>query len=72
MVVTMRPIPPKLVSRAVQITSRFPKAHGAPVHVGDGASIGIPDLTKIDLGKSLRLRKVSFLSFGDVESPPKW
>lgn len=51
MVVTMRPIPPNLVSRAVQITSRFPKAHGAPVHVGEGASIGIPDLTKIDFGE---------------------
>jgi len=51
MVVTMRPILPHLVSRAVQITSRFPKAHGAPVHVGDGALIGIPDLTKIDFGE---------------------
>jgi uncharacterized protein YcsI (UPF0317 family) len=51
MVVTMRPIPPKLVSRAIQITSRFPKAHGAPVHVGDGTSIGIPDLTQIDFGE---------------------
>jgi uncharacterized protein YcsI (UPF0317 family) len=51
MVVTMRPIPSHLVSRAVQITSRFPKTHGAPVHIGDGASIGIPDLTRIDFGE---------------------
>jgi uncharacterized protein YcsI (UPF0317 family) len=50
MVVTMRPIPSHLVSRAVQITSRFPKTHGAPVHVGDGAAIGISDYRKIDFG----------------------
>jgi uncharacterized protein YcsI (UPF0317 family) len=51
MVVTMRPIPPHLVARAVQITSRFPKTHGAPVHIGDGASIGVPDPTKVDFGE---------------------
>ena len=50
MLVTMRPIPPHLVSRTVQITSRFPRTHGAPVHVGDGAAIGIHDYTKIDYG----------------------
>ena len=51
LVVTMRPIPPNLVSRAVQITSRFPRAHGAPVHIGEGARIGVPDLTRIDFGE---------------------
>jgi uncharacterized protein YcsI (UPF0317 family) len=51
MMVTMRPIPPHLVSRTVQITSRFPRTHGAPVHIGDGASIGIRDLAKIDFGE---------------------
>jgi uncharacterized protein YcsI (UPF0317 family) len=50
-VVTMRPIKPHLVSRAVQITSRMPKVHGAPIHIGDGTIIGIPDLTKIDFGQ---------------------
>jgi uncharacterized protein YcsI (UPF0317 family) len=50
MLVTMRPVPPHLVSRAVQITSRFPKTHGAPVHIGDGAGIGIADYRKIDFG----------------------
>jgi uncharacterized protein YcsI (UPF0317 family) len=50
MVVSMRAIPPHLVSRAVQITSRFPKTHGAPIHIGNGAAIGINDLTKIDFG----------------------
>jgi len=51
MAVSMRPIPPHLVSRTVQITSRFPKTHGAPVHIGDGVSIGIPDLTRVDFGE---------------------
>jgi len=51
MVVTMRPIPAHLVSRAVTITSRFPKTHGAPVHIGDPSLIGISDLKKIDFGE---------------------
>ena len=51
MLVTMRPIPPHMVSRAVQITSRFPRTHGAPVYIGDGAAIGIPDYRKIDFGE---------------------
>ncbi len=51
MVVTMRPIPSHLVSRAVQITSLFPRTHGAPVHIGDGKGIGIPDLAKVDFGE---------------------
>ncbi|WP_243737067.1 putative hydro-lyase [Cupriavidus sp. L7L] len=44
MVVTMRPVPTPLVARAVQVTSRYPLAHGAPVHIGDPSQIGIHDL----------------------------
>lgn len=51
MVVTMRPIPGHLVARTVQITSRFPKAHGAPVHIGNGEPIGITHLEKVDFGE---------------------
>ncbi|MFO8059196.1 MAG: putative hydro-lyase [Bacillota bacterium] len=50
MVVTMRPIPGHLVSRAVLVTARFPLAHGAPVHVGDPAAIGIEDLSVVSFG----------------------
>ena len=50
MVVSMRPIPQDKVVRAVQVTSRFPSVHGAPVHVGDPAAIGIRDVTTPDLG----------------------
>tara|TARA_B100000315_G_scaffold245138_1_gene270683 strand:- start:100 stop:903 length:804 start_codon:yes stop_codon:yes gene_type:complete len=48
MVVSMRPIPSHQVSRAVQATSRFPGHHGAPVHIGDPAAIGIPDLSRAE------------------------
>ncbi|MFQ6079031.1 MAG: putative hydro-lyase, partial [Thermodesulfobacteriota bacterium] len=41
LVVTMRPIPPDKVVRAIQITTRFSAVHGAPVHVGDPSKIGI-------------------------------
>ena len=50
MVVSMRPIPISKVARAVQITSRFPGAHGAPVHIGDPDRIGINDLARPDYG----------------------
>ena len=50
MVVTMRPIPRHKVVRAVQVTSRFPSVHGAPVHIGDPAQIGIADISRPDFG----------------------
>lgn len=50
MVVSMRPIPAAQVSDAVRITSRYPSVHGAPVHVGDPAAIGIEDLNRPDFG----------------------
>jgi uncharacterized protein YcsI (UPF0317 family) len=50
LVVTMRPIPSQLVPRAVQISARYPGAHGAPVHIGDPAGLGIPDLSRPDWG----------------------
>ncbi len=50
MVVSMRPIPYAQVVRAVQITSRFPAVHGAPVHIGDPAVLGIRDVNRPDFG----------------------
>ena len=41
LVVTMRPFRPADAIRAVQITSRFPNVHGAPVHIGKPESIGV-------------------------------
>jgi uncharacterized protein YcsI (UPF0317 family) len=51
MIVSMRPIPRRLLVRAIEITSQYPIAHGAPVHVGDGADIGIADMADIHSGK---------------------
>ncbi len=50
LVVTHRWIPREKVVRAVQATSRFPAVHGAPVHIGDPADIGIEDVSKPDFG----------------------
>ena len=36
--------------RAVQVTARVPMIHGAPVHLGDPALIGIADLERPDFG----------------------
>ena len=35
--------------RAIQVTSRLPVTHGAPIHIGDPAYIGIKDITKPDI-----------------------
>lgn len=53
LVVSMRPVPAPLVVAAVQVTSRMPDVHGAPVHVGSPASLGIDDLSRPDFGDPL-------------------
>jgi uncharacterized protein YcsI (UPF0317 family) len=50
LVVSMRPLAPADAIRAVQITSRFPSVHGAPVHLGLPEAIGIEDLSRPDYG----------------------
>jgi uncharacterized protein YcsI (UPF0317 family) len=55
LVVSMRPLRGPQAIRAVQITSRFPGVHGAPVHLGDPGSIGIADLDRPDYGDPVRL-----------------
>lgn len=44
--VSMRPYRPADAIRAIQVTSRFPDVHGAPLHFGDPAAIGIDDITR--------------------------
>jgi uncharacterized protein YcsI (UPF0317 family) len=53
MVVSMRPFKAQDAIRAIQITSRFPDVHGAPVHMGDPAQIGIHDLSCPDYGDAV-------------------
>jgi uncharacterized protein YcsI (UPF0317 family) len=50
LVVSMRPLAPAAAIRAIQITSRFPSVHGAPVHIGLPEAIGIKDLSQPDYG----------------------
>ncbi len=53
MVVSMRPMLAAAAIRAIQITSRFPNVHGAPVHIGDPALIGIADIARPDYGEAV-------------------
>jgi uncharacterized protein YcsI (UPF0317 family) len=55
MVVSMRPFKAADAIRAIQITSRFPDVHGAPVHIGDPAQIGIADLSQPDYGDAVEV-----------------
>lgn len=63
-VVSMRPMKPADAIRAIQITSRFPAIHGAPVHFGDPAALGIGDLQAPDYGDAV--------SIGPDEVPVFW
>ena len=56
-VVSMRPVKEADVVRAVQVTSRFPSVHGAPLHIGNPESIGISDITKPDFGDAVTIRE---------------
>ena len=55
MVVSMRPLKAQDAIRAIQITSRYPAIHGAPVHLGDPRLIGIADLARPDYGDAVEV-----------------
>lgn len=56
MVVSMRPMTMAQAIRAVQVCSRFPGAHGTPVHMGDPAAIGIRNIDRPDFGEHVPIR----------------
>lgn len=56
LVVSMRPFKPADAIRAIQITSRFPDVHGAPVHIGLPEAIGITDLARPHWGDAVEVR----------------
>jgi uncharacterized protein YcsI (UPF0317 family) len=64
MVVSMRPMSPADAIRAVQVTSRYPQVHGAPVHIGMPHLIGIADLARPDFGDPVEVH--------DDELPVFW
>lgn len=55
MVVSMRPFTPADAIRAIQITTRYPKAHGAPVHFGAPQDIGISNMSAPDYGDGVSI-----------------
>jgi uncharacterized protein YcsI (UPF0317 family) len=55
-VVSMRPVRQEDVVRAVQVTSRFPAVHGAPLHIGNPETIGIKDLARPDFGDAVTIK----------------
>jgi uncharacterized protein YcsI (UPF0317 family) len=57
LVVSMRPLTPEQAVKATRVCSRFPRAHGAPVHLGDPAAIGIRDVAKPDFGDAVEVRE---------------
>lgn len=64
MVMSMRPLTPANAIRAIQITTRFPSVHGAPMHVGLPELIGVADVMKPDFGEPVEVR--------DDELPVFW
>jgi len=64
MVVSMRPMTPTSAIRAIQICTRFPSVHGAPVHFGDPAAIGIDNIETPDYGDPVAIH--------DGEVPVFW
>lgn len=57
LVVSMRPLSPADIVRAVQITSRFPKAHGTPIHFGSPEEIGITNIDAPDFGEAVTIQE---------------
>jgi uncharacterized protein YcsI (UPF0317 family) len=56
LVVSMRAFTPANAIRAIQITARFPRVHGAPVHIGKPELIGIEDLGRPWVGDATEVR----------------
>ncbi|KAM9341651.1 D-glutamate cyclase, mitochondrial [Symphorus nematophorus] len=56
LVVTMRPVPAAMLDTVVEVTHLNPLAHGAPVHIGDPALLGIQDLSRPDYGDRVLLQ----------------
>ena len=57
MVVSMRPLPPEQIVKAVSISSAMPRVHGAPVHIGNPSQIGINDINNPDFGERVTINK---------------
>ena len=56
LVVSMRPYRPDQIARVVEITARYPGAHGGPVHWGNHGELGIADLSAPDFGDAVTIK----------------
>jgi uncharacterized protein YcsI (UPF0317 family) len=56
LVVSMRPFKPADAIRAIEITARYPRVHGSPVHLGFPEKIGINDLDRPWVGDPTEVR----------------
>jgi uncharacterized protein YcsI (UPF0317 family) len=72
MVVSMRPIRSRDVARVVEISASMPIAHGAPVHVGNPAALGIDDLATPDYGDAVEIRDDEVPVFWACGVTPQW
>ncbi len=63
LVVSMRPLSTTDAIKAVQVTSRYPQGHGAPVHLGDPSAIGIRDLNRPNFGDAVTIRSGEIAAF---------
>ena len=57
MVVSMRPIPYEQIVKAVTVTAKVPKVHGAPIHIGNPEAIGIKNINKPDFGEPSTIKE---------------
>ena len=56
LVVSMRPLPINKIIRSVEVTSRYTKAHGSPIHIGNPEAIGIHSIDKPDYGDAVTVK----------------
>lgn len=57
MVCTMRPMTPENAKLAYEITAQYPNVHGAPIHIGDPAKIGVKDIMHPEWGDGVDIRE---------------
>lgn len=56
-VVSMRPMPEEQAIRASLVTARFPSVHGAAIHIGNPAAIGINEIAQPDFGDPVTIKE---------------
>lgn len=72
MVVSMRPVKSRDVAKVVEISGRFDLAHGAPVHIGNPAAIGIADVARPDYGDAVSIMDDEVPVFWACGVTPQW